>query len=188
MKCVTKSWRQLTVGTHRTFRVLFAVQWAVARRARLEIVAAGRVARPVHADPGRPCCRCRRCCSRAPRRKPAWVRHFMAACQIGWSMLFMWLLEGQLRSAVPRVRLAGVPRVLSRLARARDGDARRHRLSDRAHRAAARLLRDRRVGLVARVRPGASGWSADAVIMLLAVLQSLKTIQEIRRRTPPRSR
>ena len=25
----------------------------------------------------------------------AWVRHFMAACQIGWSILFMWLLEGQ---------------------------------------------------------------------------------------------
>ena len=24
-----------------------------------------------------------------------WVRHFMAACQIGWSILFMWLLEGQ---------------------------------------------------------------------------------------------
>ncbi len=24
-----------------------------------------------------------------------WVRHFMALCQIGWSMLFMWLLEGR---------------------------------------------------------------------------------------------
>src|SRR5688572_2349163 len=25
----------------------------------------------------------------------AWVRHYMAASQIGWSILFMWLLEGQ---------------------------------------------------------------------------------------------
>ena len=87
----------------------------------------------------------------------AWVRHFMAACQIGWSILFMWLLEGQpeaqLHLFVSLAFLAFyrdwrviVTATLIAIA-----------LSDRAARAGARHLCDRRVGVVARVRPGRLG-------------------------------
>ena len=106
-----------------------------------------------------------------------WVRHFMAACQIGWSMLFMWLLEGQ-------------------------PEAQFHVFVSLAFLA---FYRDWRVlvtaTLIAIAYPivqltllpdtylvGASAWwrvfdqaawvVADAAVMLFAVLQSLKTIKK----------
>jgi signal transduction histidine kinase len=85
---------QLTRGTHSIFRALLVVQLAVAL-----------LLSPFHTPPGE---------SRlvivlllggtltlpallfmqaAPQA--AWVRHFVALCQIGWSMTFMWLLDGR---------------------------------------------------------------------------------------------
>ena len=90
---------QLTVGTHRIFRILFTVQWAVALVLAWTIGGAGRIAPLVHhADPRRHVVRAGRCCSCAPRRSPPGLRHFVAVCQIGWSMLFVWLLEGRLEA------------------------------------------------------------------------------------------
>ena len=85
---------QLTVHTHRILWALFAVQWLVA------LVLAWQDATPgesrfwftatlggVLSVPallfalGAPL---------AP-----WTRHFTAACQVGWSMVFLWLLDGQ---------------------------------------------------------------------------------------------
>jgi len=84
----------LALGTHRVFRVLFALQWAAA------LALAWKGAMPgeshfsfvlvlgsvlvvpallfAHAAP-----------------LAGWVRHFIAACQIGWSMTFLWLLDGR---------------------------------------------------------------------------------------------
>ncbi len=84
---------QLTVGTHRTFRLLFAVQWPVAlglawnsalpgeSRVLFTLILGGTLCLPAMLF---------------ARAAPYawWVRHFMALCQIGWSMVFMWLLEG----------------------------------------------------------------------------------------------
>jgi len=84
---------QLTVGTHRTFRFLFAVQWPVAlalawnagpdeARLLFTLILGGTLSLPALLF---------------ARAAPYawWVRHYMALCQIGWSMLFMWLLEGR---------------------------------------------------------------------------------------------
>jgi PAS domain S-box-containing protein len=85
---------QLTVGTHRTFLILFAVQWPVAMalawksalpgepRILFTLILGGMLCLPALLF---------------ARAAPFawWVRHFMALCQIGWSMLFMWLLEGR---------------------------------------------------------------------------------------------
>ena len=85
---------QLTVGTHRTFRILFAVQWPVAlalawnsalpgeTRVLFTLILGGMLCLPALLF---------------ARAAPYawWVRHFMALCQIGWSMVFMWLLEGR---------------------------------------------------------------------------------------------
>jgi PAS domain S-box-containing protein len=85
---------QLTVGTHRTFRILFAVQWPVAlflawklglpgeTRLLFVLVLGGVLSVPA---------------LMFARAAPMlwWVRHFMALCQIGWSLVFMWLLEGR---------------------------------------------------------------------------------------------
>ena len=96
MKCVTMSWRSSPLGTHRTFRD--PVRGAVGRS---RVVLAWKSALPGDSRVlftlivGGHAVACRRCCSRARRPQAAWVRHFMAACQIGWSILFMWLLEGQ---------------------------------------------------------------------------------------------
>jgi PAS domain S-box-containing protein len=85
---------QLTVGTHRTFQLLFAVQWAVA------LAMAAKSALP--GEPrilftlilgGMLCVPALLFARAAPTAW--WVRHFMAVCQIGWSMLFLWLLEGR---------------------------------------------------------------------------------------------
>jgi len=88
---------QLTVGAHRTFRILFAVQWAAAlvlawkhaatgeSRFAVTLILGGMLCLPpllfAHAAP-----------------LAAWVRHFVAICQIGWSILFLWLLEGRLEA------------------------------------------------------------------------------------------
>ncbi len=84
----------LTVGTHRTFRVLFAIQWPVA------LVLAWNTALPgdsrviitllLGAMLGVPALLFARAAPLA-----WWVRQFMAIAQVGWSMLFMWLLEGR---------------------------------------------------------------------------------------------
>jgi signal transduction histidine kinase len=85
---------QLTVGTHRTFRILFAVQWPVAMflawksalpgeaRFLFVLVLGGMLSVPALLF---------------ARAAPLawWVRHFIALCQIGWSLVFMWLLEGR---------------------------------------------------------------------------------------------
>ncbi|HEV8443067.1 MAG TPA: ATP-binding protein [Steroidobacteraceae bacterium] len=83
---------RISVATHRTFRVLFAVQAGAAlllawlhpapgqSRFTLTLVAAGVLSLPaVLFMKGAPL--------------SAWVRHFVAVCQIGWSMLFIWLLD-----------------------------------------------------------------------------------------------
>ena len=88
---------QLTVGAHRTFRILFAIQWAVAlliawkhslpgeSRVVITLILGGMLCVPAllfaHAAP-----------------LAGWVRHFVAISQIGWSMLFLWLLEGRLEA------------------------------------------------------------------------------------------
>jgi signal transduction histidine kinase len=85
---------QLTVGTHRTFAILFAVQWPVAIALSLQsslpddarilftLILGGTLCLPALLF---------------ARAAPLawWVRHFMALCQMGWSMLFLWLLEGR---------------------------------------------------------------------------------------------
>jgi signal transduction histidine kinase len=85
---------QLTVGTHRTFRILFAVQWPVA------LILAWKTALPGESRMlftlilgGMLCVPAMMFARAAPLA--AWVRHFTAVCQICWSMLFMWLLEGR---------------------------------------------------------------------------------------------
>jgi signal transduction histidine kinase len=86
---------QLTVGAHRTFRILFVVQWAIAllvawkhaqpgeARFAITLILGGMLCVPaflfIHAAP-----------------LAAWVRHFVAISQIGWSMLFIWLFGGRL--------------------------------------------------------------------------------------------
>jgi signal transduction histidine kinase len=85
---------QLMVAAHGVFRILFIVQWAVAlclawsrgapgeSRLLFTLLLGGVLTVPallfVKAAPF-----------------AAWVRHFMAICQIGWSMAFLWLLEGR---------------------------------------------------------------------------------------------
>ena len=85
---------QLTVGTHRTFQILFAVQWPVA------LILAWKTALPGEAGilftlilGGMLCVPALLFARAAPLAW--WVRHFMALCQIGWSMLYLWLLEGR---------------------------------------------------------------------------------------------
>jgi signal transduction histidine kinase len=85
---------QLTVGTHFTFRLLFALQWIAAAiiawktalpgesRLMFTLLLGAVLSVPAalftYASP-----------------QAAWVRHFSGLCQIGWSMLFLWLLEGR---------------------------------------------------------------------------------------------
>ena len=85
---------QLTVGTHRTFRVLFAVQWPVALALAWKsgLPGEGRVLFTAILG-GMLCVPAMLFARAAPLAW--WARHFMGVCQIGWSMLFMWLLEGR---------------------------------------------------------------------------------------------
>lgn len=84
----------LTMSTHRTFAVLFAVQWPAAlllawnsslpgeSRLGFTLILGAMLSVPAMLF---------------ARAAPAawWVRHFMALSQVGWSLLFMWLLEGR---------------------------------------------------------------------------------------------
>jgi len=85
---------QLIVGAHGVFRILFIVQWVLAlclawsrgapgeSRLLFTLLLGGVLTVPallfVKAAP-----------------LAAWVRHYMAICQVGWSMVFLWLLEGR---------------------------------------------------------------------------------------------
>ncbi|HEX6637900.1 MAG TPA: HAMP domain-containing sensor histidine kinase, partial [Steroidobacteraceae bacterium] len=84
----------LTLSTHRTFAVLFAVQWPVSMllawnsslpggsRLWFTLILGAMLSVPAMLF---------------SRAAPAawWVRHFMGLSQVGWSLLFMWLLEGR---------------------------------------------------------------------------------------------
>jgi signal transduction histidine kinase len=84
----------LTVSTHRTFAVLFAVQWPAAMllawntalpgesRGWFTLILGAMLSVPALLF---------------ARAAPSawWVRHFIALSQVGWSLLYMWLLEGR---------------------------------------------------------------------------------------------
>jgi signal transduction histidine kinase len=84
----------LTEGTHRTFRVLFAIQWPVALLLAWNTAIPGDsrviITALVGAMLGVPAMLFARADPQA-----WWVRQFMALAQMGWSMLYMWLLEGR---------------------------------------------------------------------------------------------
>jgi signal transduction histidine kinase len=84
----------LTVGTHRTFRVLFAIQWPVALMLAWNTALPGdsrvMITLVLGAMLGVPALLFARAAPLA-----WWVRQFMALAQVGWSMLFLWLLEGR---------------------------------------------------------------------------------------------
>jgi PAS domain S-box-containing protein len=84
---------QLTMGTHRAFRILFAAQWAIAvllawytgvpgdGRLWITLILGGTLCLPG---------------SLFTRGAPLawWTRHWVALNQIAWSWLYVWLLEG----------------------------------------------------------------------------------------------
>ncbi|MEJ0087315.1 MAG: ATP-binding protein [Pseudomonadota bacterium] len=85
---------QLTVGIHATFRLLFAIQWVAA------VALAWRTALPGESSVaftfilgGMLCVPPILFARAAPYAW--WSRHFVALCQMAWSALFMWLLEGR---------------------------------------------------------------------------------------------
>ncbi|HLA70044.1 MAG TPA: ATP-binding protein [Steroidobacteraceae bacterium] len=85
---------QLTAGIHRTFQLLFAIQWAIA------VVLAWTTASPGESRVaftfilgGMLCVPPILFARAAPFAW--WSRHFVALCQMAWSTLFMWLLEGR---------------------------------------------------------------------------------------------
>jgi len=166
----------LTLGTHRTFRIVFAVQWAVALvlawqssqpdepRIVFTLILGAMLSLPASLF-----------AMAAPQT--FWVRHFIAASQIGWSILFMWLLEGQ-----PEAQLH-VFVSLAFLAFYRDWRV----LTTAALIAIAHPIV--RLALVPdsfvigppawwRVFDQAAWVVADFLIMLIAVRQSLKTLQK----------
>jgi signal transduction histidine kinase len=88
---------QLTEGAHRTFRILFAAQWAIALLLAWELSLPGQSRFAFTLILGSMLCvPALLFIDAAPQA--AWVRHFVAVCQIGWSMLFMWLLDGRLEA------------------------------------------------------------------------------------------
>ena len=85
---------QLTAGIHRTFQWLFAVQWAIA------VVLAWKTSLPGESRiaftfilGGMLCVPPILFARAAPFAW--WSRHVVALCQMAWSTLFMWLLEGR---------------------------------------------------------------------------------------------
>jgi signal transduction histidine kinase len=84
---------QLTVGTHRAFRILFAAQWVIA------VLLAWKVAMPGDGRLWMTLIMGGMLCVPASlfsRGAPLawWTRHWVAVSQIGWSWLYVWLLEG----------------------------------------------------------------------------------------------
>ncbi len=164
------------MGTHRTFRIVFAVQWVVAlvlawqssqpdeSRILFTLILGAMLSVPASLF-----------AMAAPQT--FWVRHFIAVSQIGWSILFMWLLEGQ-----PEAQLH-VFVSLAFLAFYRDWRV----LTTAALIAIAHPIV--RLALVPdsfvigppawwRVFDQAAWVVADFLIMLIAVRQSLKTLQK----------
>ena len=84
----------LTVGTHRTFRVLFAIQWPAALMLAWNTALPGdsrvMITLVLGTMLGVPALLFARAAPLA-----WWVRQVMALAQVGWSMLFLWLLEGR---------------------------------------------------------------------------------------------
>jgi signal transduction histidine kinase len=85
---------QLTAGIHDTFRYLFVAQWVAAVLLAWHSALPGEPRLWVTGILGGMLC--------VPpllfvRAAPFawWSRHFIAVCQMGWSSLFMWLLEGR---------------------------------------------------------------------------------------------
>jgi len=166
----------LIVGAHLTFRGVFAFQWVVA------IALAWKSSLPgeprilftmiVGAMLSVPALLFARA---APQS--AWVRHYMASCQIGWSILFMWLLEGQPESQL-HVFIS-----LAFISFYRD-----YRVLVTATVIAIAYPIVRLALLPDSYLIGAAAWwrvfdlavwvFADAVIMLIAVWQSLKTLHK----------
>jgi PAS domain S-box-containing protein len=84
----------LLTGHHRTYRILFAVQWAIAVLVAWTMAPEGQPRVLFTFVAGSVLCVPAGFFSLAAPLA-WWVRHFVGACQIGWSMLFMWLLEGR---------------------------------------------------------------------------------------------
>ncbi len=85
---------QLTVGVHSTFRLLFAVQWVAA------VLLAWKTALPGDSRVWFTLILGGMLCVPPTLFARVWPqawgsRHFIAVCQMSWSTLFMWLLEGQ---------------------------------------------------------------------------------------------
>jgi len=166
----------LIVGAHLTFRGVFAFQWCVAvalawksslpgePRVLFTMILGAMLSVPALLF------------ARAAPQS-AWVRHYMAACEIGWSILFMWLLEGQ-----PEAHLH-VFIALAFISFYRDW---RVLVTAAAIAIAYPILRLALLSDTYLI--GAAAWwrvfdqtvwvFADAVIMSIAVLQSLKTLQK----------
>jgi signal transduction histidine kinase len=166
----------LTLATHRIFRYVFAVQWliAVAMAWKSSLPGESRMlfTMIVGAMLSVPALLFARAAPQA-----AWVRHYMAACQIGWSFVFMWLLEGQ-----PEAQLH-IFIALAFISFYRDW---RSLLTAAVIALAQPIVRlallpeSYVIGATAwwRVFDQATWVLSVAVIMLIAVLQSLKTIQK----------
>jgi len=84
---------QLTARTHRIFALLFAVQWPVALALAWNSALPGGSRLLFALISGGTLCLPALLFARAAPQAP-WVRHFMALSQVGWSMLYTWLLEG----------------------------------------------------------------------------------------------
>jgi signal transduction histidine kinase len=161
-------------GTHLTFRGVFAAQWLIAAALAWKSSLPGEsrlmftmILGAMLSVPALLFARA------APQAH--WVRHFMAACQMGWSILFMWLLEGQ-----PEAQLH-VFVSLAFLAFYRDW-----RVIVTASLIAMAWPFVKLAMVPSNYLVGSSAWwrvfdqvawvVADAVVMLIAVLQSLKSI------------
>ncbi len=84
----------LTLSTHRTFAVLFAVQWPAAMLLAWNSALPGQSRLAFTFVLGSMLCVPAVLFARAAP-SAWWVRHFVALSQVGWSLLFMWLLEGR---------------------------------------------------------------------------------------------
>ncbi len=85
---------QLTLGTHRAFRLIFAVQWVAAALLSWKTSLPGESRVMFTLVLGSMLCVPALLFARAAPTA-WWVRHFVALSQVGWSLLFMWLLEGR---------------------------------------------------------------------------------------------
>ena len=166
---------QLTAGIHGTFRLLFVLQWLAAMLLAFKTALPGesRVAFTFILG-------CMLCVPPILFARAApyawWSRHFVAVCQMAWSTLFMWLLEGR-----PEAQFHMFVS-LAFLAFYRD---RKVLLTATLAGIAYPVLRI--LMLPASFTIGASAWwrifdhsiwvVAEAAILMIAVRQSLKTVR-----------